>query len=55
LIDRIKKVQGVAATMVAWWNLGLPRLVFSDELKAIHVAAAPSGCGAAPGSSLLQG
>ena len=22
--------------MVAWWNLGLPRLVFSPELAPIH-------------------
>jgi hypothetical protein len=22
--------------MVAWWNLGLPRLAFSPELAAIH-------------------
>jgi hypothetical protein len=43
------------AIVATWRNLGLPRLVFSDELKAIHAAAAPSGCGAAPGSSLLQG
>ena len=26
----------VLATMVAWWNLGLPRLVFSPELAPIH-------------------
>jgi hypothetical protein len=38
MIDWIKTAQGVAAivaaifaTMVAWWNLGLPRLVFSPE------------------------
>jgi hypothetical protein len=38
MIDRIRTLQGVAtivaalfATMVAWWNLGLPRLVFSPE------------------------
>jgi hypothetical protein len=42
MIDWIKTVQGVAAivaavfpTMVAWWNLGLPRLVFSPELASI--------------------
>jgi hypothetical protein len=35
MIEWIKTVQGIAvivavifATMVAWWNLGLPRLVF---------------------------
>ena len=38
MIDWIKTAQGVAAiiaavfaSMVAWWNLGLPRLVFSPE------------------------
>jgi hypothetical protein len=38
MIDWIKTAQGVAAivaaifaTMVAWWNLGLPCLVFSPE------------------------
>jgi hypothetical protein len=38
MIDWIKTAQGVAAivaaifaTMVAWWNLALPRLVFSPE------------------------
>ena len=38
MIDWIKTAQGgaaiiaaVFATMVAWWNLGLPRLVFSPE------------------------
>ena len=43
MIDWIKTAQGVAAisaaifaTMVAWWNLGLPRLVFSPELAPIH-------------------
>jgi hypothetical protein len=43
MIDWIKTAQGVAAivaavfaTMVAWWNLGLPRLVFSPELEPIH-------------------
>jgi hypothetical protein len=32
MIDWIQIAQGIAAilaTMVAWWNLGLPRLVFS--------------------------
>jgi hypothetical protein len=44
LIDWIKTVQGIAAivavifaTVVAWWNLGLPHLVFSPELAPIHV------------------
>ena len=43
MIDWIKTAQGVAAiiaavfaSMVAWWNLGLPRLVFSPELALIH-------------------
>ena len=38
MIDWIKTAQGLAAiiaalfaSMVAWWNLGLPRLVFSPE------------------------
>jgi hypothetical protein len=26
----------IVATMVAWWNLGLPRLVFSPELAPVH-------------------
>ena len=37
MIDWIKTglaamVAAIFATMVAWWNLGLPRLVFSPEL-----------------------
>jgi hypothetical protein len=46
MIDWIKTAQGVAAiiaaicaTMVAWWNLDLPRLVFSPELS---IPAGPS-------------
>jgi hypothetical protein len=26
----------IYATVVAWWNLGLPRLLFSPELAPIH-------------------
>ena len=26
----------ILATMVAWWNLGLPRVVFSPEPALIH-------------------
>ena len=43
MIDWIKTAQGVAAivaaifaTMVAWWNLGLPRVVFSPELATVQ-------------------
>jgi hypothetical protein len=43
MIHWIKTTQGIAAivaaifaTMVVWWNLGLPRVVFSLELPAIH-------------------
>ena len=43
MIDWIKTARGVAAivavifaTMVACWNFGLPRLVFSPELAPIH-------------------
>jgi hypothetical protein len=39
MIDWIKTVHGIAAifaTVVAWWNLGLPRLVFSPELAPVH-------------------
>jgi hypothetical protein len=43
MIDWIKTVQGIAAivavifaTMVAWWNLSLPRLAFSPELAPVH-------------------
>jgi hypothetical protein len=43
MIDWIKTAQMVAAivaaifaTMVAWWNLRLPRLVVSPELAPIH-------------------
>jgi hypothetical protein len=43
MIDWIKTIQGIAAivavifaTVVAWWNLGLPRLVFSPELPPVH-------------------
>ena len=59
MIDWIKTAQGVAAisaaifaTMVAWWNLGLPRLVFSPELARIHAgSAALKQFNRAPGSS----
>ena len=42
MIDRIKTAQGLtvivaaSATMVAWRNLGLARLVFPPELAPIH-------------------
>jgi hypothetical protein len=43
MIGWIKTVQRVAAivaaifaTMVAWWDLDLPRLVFSPDLAPIH-------------------
>jgi hypothetical protein len=46
MIDWIETAQGVAAiiaavfaSMVAWWNLGLPRLVFSPEAP---IPAGPS-------------
>jgi hypothetical protein len=26
----------ISGTMLAWWNLGLPRLVFLPELAPIH-------------------
>jgi hypothetical protein len=29
-------VGAILATMVAWWNLGLPRVVFWPELAPIH-------------------
>jgi len=57
MIDWIKTAQGVAAailaalvaTMVARWNLGLPRLVFSPEqtsdTQPIALNSAPLGIG----------
>ena len=39
MIDRTRTVHGIAsifATVVAWRNLGLPRLMFSSELAPIY-------------------
>jgi hypothetical protein len=43
MINWIETVRGIAtivaaifATVVAWWNLRLPRLVFSPELAPMH-------------------
>jgi hypothetical protein len=51
MIDWIKTIQGIAAivtvifaTVVAWWNVGLPRLVFSPE--AARGAGSPPDRGA---------
>jgi hypothetical protein len=50
MIDWIKTAQGVAAivaaifaTVVVWWNLGLPHLVFSPELAPQIARAISAG------------
>jgi hypothetical protein len=55
MIDWIRTVQGIAAivavifaTLVAWWNPGLPRLVFSPQQAPV-----PAGPSSAGGRQLL--